>query len=48
MAKRGSRALLTISGVWDKSFFRTDLFSGLDHLRTENFALIDFHNLHHR
>jgi len=34
--------------VWDKSFFRTETFTGLDHLRAENDAFIAFHNLHHR
>ena len=34
--------------VWDKSFFRTDRFSGLEHLRTQNAAFIAFHNEHHR
>jgi putative transposase len=34
--------------VWDKSFFRTEVFGGLDHLRTENAAFIAFHNTHHR
>lgn len=34
--------------VWDKSFFRTEVFSGLDHLRGENAAFIEFHNTHHR
>ena len=34
--------------VWDKSFFRTDVFTGLDHLRTENEAFIGFHNAYHR
>ena len=34
--------------VWDKSFFRTETFGGLDHLRTENDAFIAFHNRHHR
>ena len=34
--------------VWDKSFFRTETFTGLDHLRTENEAFIAFHNTHHR
>lgn len=34
--------------VWDKSFFRTETFTGLDHLRTENDAFIAFHNIHHR
>ena len=34
--------------VWDKSFFRTEVFSGLDHLRAENTAFVAFHNAHHR
>lgn len=34
--------------VWDKSFFRTELFVSLKHLRDENEASIDFHNTHHR
>jgi transposase len=34
--------------VWDKSFFRTERFAGLAHLRTENAAFADFHNAHHR
>lgn len=34
--------------VWDKSFFRTETFTGLDHLRSENDAFIAFHNEHHR
>lgn len=34
--------------VWDKSFFRTEVFTSLDHLRTENAAFIEFHNTHHR
>lgn len=34
--------------VWDKSFFRTEVFSSLDHIRTENAAFIEFHNTHHR
>lgn len=34
--------------TWDKSFFRTEIFTGLDHLRAENHAFIDFHNEHHR
>ena len=34
--------------VWDKSFFRTEVFTNLDHLRTENHAFIKFHNQHHR
>ncbi len=34
--------------VWDKSFFRTETFTSIDHLRAENSAFIDFHNTHHR
>lgn len=34
--------------VWDKSFFRTETFTGLQHLRAENTAFIEFHNTHHR
>lgn len=34
--------------VWDKSFFRTTRFSGLEHLCIENAAFIGFHNEHHR
>lgn len=34
--------------VWDKSFFRTETFTSIDHLRTENTAFIEFHNTHHR
>lgn len=34
--------------VWDKSFFRTEVFSSIDHLRAENTAFIEFHNTHHR
>lgn len=34
--------------VWDKSFFRTETFSSIDQLRTENAAFIEFHNTHHR
>lgn len=34
--------------VWDKSFFRTETFTSLDHLRAENTAFIEFHNAHHR
>jgi len=34
--------------VWDKSFFRTEVFSSIEHLRTENAAFIEFHNTHHR
>jgi putative transposase len=34
--------------TWDKSFFRTDRFRGLDHLRAENAGFVAFHNEHHR
>lgn len=34
--------------VWDKSFFRTEVFNSIDHLRVENDAFIEFHNTHHR
>ena len=34
--------------VWDKSFFRTEVFTGLDHLRAENREFVAFHNAHHR
>ncbi len=34
--------------VWDKSFFRTETFTGLEHLRAESQAFIEFHNQHHR
>lgn len=34
--------------VWDKSFFRTETFTSLDHLSTESTAFIEFHNAHHR
>lgn len=34
--------------VWDKSFFRTERFVDLDHLRARNAAFIDFHNAEHR
>lgn len=34
--------------TWDKSFFRTETFTGFDHLRAENDAFIAFHNEHHR
>jgi hypothetical protein len=34
--------------VWDKSFFRTEVFTSIDHLRAENAAFIAFHNNHHR
>ena len=34
--------------VWDKSFFRTEVFTSIDHLRHENTAFVEFHNTHHR
>lgn len=34
--------------VWDKSFFRTETFNSIEHLRAENDAFIEFHNTHHR
>ncbi|HZU45788.1 MAG TPA: hypothetical protein VFA16_00810, partial [Mycobacterium sp.] len=34
--------------VWDKSFFRTERFAGIDHLRAENRAFVAFHNSEHR
>jgi hypothetical protein len=34
--------------VWDKSFFRTEVFTSVDHLRTENAEFVEFHNTHHR
>jgi hypothetical protein len=34
--------------VWDKSFFRTEVFASLDHLRGENTAFVEFHNTNHR
>jgi len=34
--------------TWDKSFFRTEVFTSLDHLRVENHEFIAFHNEHHR
>ncbi len=34
--------------VWDKSFFRTEVFTSIDHLRTENTAFVEFHNTNHR
>ncbi|MEJ7583961.1 MAG: integrase core domain-containing protein [Acidimicrobiales bacterium] len=34
--------------TWDKSFFRTEVFTGLEHLRAENHEFIAFHNEHHR
>lgn len=36
------------NNMWDKSFFRTEVFDSLDHLRAENTAFIDFHNSAHR
>lgn len=34
--------------VWDKSFFRTERFTDLEHLSRENAAFIAFHNVQHR
>ncbi len=34
--------------TWDKSFFRTETFTSLDHLPAENHEFIAFHNQHHR
>jgi hypothetical protein len=34
--------------VWDKSFFRSEVFDSIDRLRSENTAFIEFHNTHHR
>lgn len=34
--------------VWDKSFFRTEVFNSIDHLRANNAEFIEFHNTHHR
>jgi len=34
--------------VWDKSFFRTERFRDLPHLRAENATFVAFHNTHHR
>lgn len=34
--------------VWDKSFFRTEVFDDLEHLRAENTEFVAFHNAHHR
>ena len=34
--------------VWDKSFFRTQVFDSIDDLRVENADFIEFHNTHHR
>lgn len=34
--------------VWDKSFFRTERFADLGHLRAENAAFADFHNTRRR
>lgn len=34
--------------VWDKSFFRTEVFSSIEHLRVENTSFVEFHNTHHR
>ena len=34
--------------VWDKSFFRTEVFTSIEHLRRENTEFVAFHNQHHR
>ncbi len=34
--------------VWDKSFFRTEVFTSVEHLCQENTAFVAFHNAHHR
>ena len=34
--------------VWNKSFFRTEVFTSIGHLTGENNAFIDFHNANHR
>ena len=34
--------------VWDKSFFRTEVFTSVEHLRQQNTAFVAFHNAHHR
>jgi putative transposase len=34
--------------VWDKSFFRTERFTDIEHLVRENAAFIAFHNVQHR
>lgn len=34
--------------VWDKSFFRTETYNSIEHLRVENAAFVAFHNAHHR
>lgn len=34
--------------VWDKSFFRTETFTGLEHLTVENATFVGFHNSEHR
>lgn len=42
------RVVEHFNDVWDKSFFRTEVFASIDHLRTENTSFIEFHNTHHR
>jgi putative transposase len=37
-----------LNDVWDKSFFRTENVTSIEHLRAENGAFIEFHNQHHR
>lgn len=34
--------------VWDKSFFRTEVFNSIEHLQAENATFVEFHNTHHR
>lgn len=34
--------------VWDKSFFRTEVFAGVEHLSAENATFVSFHNSEHR
>ena len=43
-----NRIVEHFNDVWDKSFFRTARFTGLDHLRAENASFVAFHNHHHR
>lgn len=45
VAQRGGGA---IQRRVDKSFFRIERFSDLDHLRVENASFIAFHNVQHR
>jgi transposase len=37
-----------LGDVWDKSFFRTEVFTGPGHLSAENAAFVGFHNSEHR